>query len=75
MISTITKTNFGQVNFTTTIENVVFKCLGCGKHASRCSITNGKQRRFTKVDLINLISICMKIKNDMGCQKLGLKVH
>jgi len=48
---------------------------GVWKSASRCNITYGEGWKFIKDDLIHMLCICMTIKDDMGCQKLGLKVH
>jgi hypothetical protein len=66
-MSTITKTNFGQISFITTIEGVRFKYLGHGKCASKCNITDEEGLKFSKVDMINLFYICTKIENGMGC--------
>jgi hypothetical protein len=52
-MSIITKTNFGQINFRIIVGGVGFYCLGCGKHALRCSIMDGKRQIFTKDDLIH----------------------
>jgi hypothetical protein len=41
-MSTITETNFGQVNLIATIKGVGFKCMGHGKHALKCCITDGE---------------------------------
>jgi len=41
-MSTITKTNFGQVNLIATIKGVGSKCLGHGKRALKCCITYGE---------------------------------
>jgi hypothetical protein len=41
-MSTITKTNFGQISFRAIVTSVGFEWLGHGKHASRCDITDGE---------------------------------
>jgi hypothetical protein len=41
-MSTITKTNFGQISFKVIVAGVGSQCMGCGKHASRCNIMDGK---------------------------------
>jgi hypothetical protein len=48
--------------------------LGHGKRASKCYIMDGEGWKFTKDDSIHPLCICMTIKDDMGCQKLGLRV-
>jgi hypothetical protein len=40
-MSTIIKTNFGQINFKTIVVGIV-QWLGRGKRASRCNITDGE---------------------------------
>jgi hypothetical protein len=37
-MSTIIKTNFGQIGFKETIIGARSECLGRGKHASKCNI-------------------------------------
>jgi hypothetical protein len=74
-MSTITKTNFGQISFKETIVGARSQCLGRGKHASKCNITNGEGWRFIRNDSIHPLCICMTIEDDIGCQKLRLKVH
>jgi hypothetical protein len=41
-MSTIPKTNFGQISFRATIASVGFACLGSGKCVSRCNIMDEK---------------------------------
>jgi hypothetical protein len=73
-MSTITKTNFGQIKFKAIVANVGFQCLGHGKCASKCNITDGEGWRFIRDDSIHSFCIC-SMENGMGCQKLRLKVH
>jgi hypothetical protein len=61
-MSTITKTNFGQISFITTIEGVRFKYLGHGKCASKCNITDEEGLRFSKVDMITCSTYAQKLK-------------
>jgi hypothetical protein len=49
--------------------------FGAWEKCFECNITNGKGRKFTKDDLIYPFYICTIIEDDMGCQKLGLRVH
>ncbi len=67
-MSTITETNFGQVNLIATIKGDESKCLGHRKRAMKCCITNGEGGIFTKVDMINPFYICTRIENGMGCK-------
>jgi hypothetical protein len=73
-MSTTPKTNFGQINFKAIVANVGSQCLGRGKHASKCNITNEEGWRFTKDDSIHSLCVCATIEDGMGCQKLGSKV-
>jgi hypothetical protein len=41
-MSTIPKTNFGQINFKTIVKGVGPQCLGRGQCASICNITDGE---------------------------------
>jgi hypothetical protein len=50
-------------------KGVGFKCLGHGKRALKCCITDGEGWIFTKVDVINPFYICTRIKKGMGCKK------
>jgi hypothetical protein len=40
---TITKTNFGQINFRAIVAGVGSLCIGHGKHALKCNITDGER--------------------------------
>jgi len=41
-MSTIPKTSFGQISFKAIATSVESQCLGRGKYASRCNITDGE---------------------------------
>jgi hypothetical protein len=41
-MSTIIKTNFGQINFKTIVASVGFLCMGHGKCALNCNIIDGE---------------------------------
>jgi len=41
-MSTIPKTNVGQINFRGTVASVESRCLGHGKRASKCNILDGE---------------------------------
>jgi len=41
-MSTIPKTNIGQISFKVIVADVGSQCMGCGKRASKCNITDGK---------------------------------
>jgi hypothetical protein len=63
-----------SISFKTTIVSVRFQCLGHGKHASKCNITNGKGWKFIRDDSIHPLCICTTIENAMRGKKLGSKV-
>ncbi len=73
--STIPITSFGQISFRTIVACVGSQCLGHGKCASKCNITNGEGWKFTRADSIHSLCICTMIEDGMGCQKLGWKVQ
>jgi len=68
-MSTITQTNFGQLNFRAAVVSVGFECLGHGKCVLKCNIKDGKGWRFTKNDLIHpstyaqLLKMAWDVKN------------
>jgi hypothetical protein len=65
-MSTISKTSFGQISFKTIVAGVGFQCLGCGKRASRCNITDGdlqKMIRSTRCVYAQQLKMAWDVKN------------